>query len=228
VETVWQYGGNAYTLHMNEGIPMDRAVEIETGFKQLHEGLYSWGNGVFLDAVSKGYISSVDGWKLKLPNFDTFLRSEGEIKSITKEEWTLYSEGKKEYAKLKDDETYIPKNEKALKFYRSKVRKVSNFFKLKSEYQRLCLNSPVQTCGAHMLKRASVILFDWIIANNYQWVIKMCNSIHDEIVLEATEELGEIARKTLQNAMIEGGNYYLEDLTIKADAHIGESWGKAK
>jgi len=223
-----QYGGNAYTLHINEGIPMDRASEIEAGFKLLHQGLYTWGNSVFMDAVMKGYIESVDGWKLKLPKYDIYIKSEAEIKSISKEEWVMYSEGKKEYKALKEDEKYEVKNEKNLKFYRGKVRKVSNFFKLKSEYQRLCLNSPVQTCGAHMLKRASVILFDWIIRNNYQWKILLCNEIHDEIVLEAINELAEIAKKALQSAMIEGGNHYLDDLTIKADASIGNSWGEAK
>jgi hypothetical protein len=28
------YGGNAFTIHLNEGIPLKRAQEIETGFKK--------------------------------------------------------------------------------------------------------------------------------------------------------------------------------------------------
>ena len=223
-----QYGGNAYTLHMNEGIPMGRALEIEKGFRELHEGLYQWGNVIFMTSVNKGYIESVDGWKLKLPKYDSYLKAEKEIKSISKEDWTLYSLGKKDYVKIKENELHIPENPKALTFYKSKVRKVSNFFKLKSEYQRLCLNSPVQTCGSHMLKRASVLLFDWIIDNQYQWEIKMCNSIHDEIVLEASDYLAEVAKDVLQNFMVQGGNHYLDKLTIKADAHIGDSWYEAK
>jgi hypothetical protein len=31
---------------MNEGIPLKRAQEIETGFKDLHAGLYAWGDSV--------------------------------------------------------------------------------------------------------------------------------------------------------------------------------------
>lgn len=49
-----------------------------------------------------------------------------------------------------------------------------------------------------------------------------------EIVLECPESLAEKVKLKLQQCMIDGGNHYLEDLTIKADAHIGDSWYEAK
>jgi len=226
------YGGNAYTLHVNEGIPMKRATEIEIGFKDLHEGLYEWGNMMFIEAVSVGYIESVDGWRLRLPRYGTYLKMEEEVKSMSREDWTDYSNGKKEYKKEKEaneaEEPYIVKDEYALKYYKSKVRSISNFFKLKSEYQRLCLNSPVQTAGAHQLKLAISLMFEWIVEEDLLWDVKICNSVHDEIILETLESLAEKSKDKLEECMIEGGNHYLEELTIKADAHIGMSWYEAK
>jgi len=226
------YGGNAYTLHVNEGIPMERATEIEVGFKDLHEGLYEWGNMMFIEAISVGYIQSVDGWRLQLPKYGTYLKMEADVKEMSREDWTDYSNGKKEYKKEKEaeekDELYETKDAYALKYYKSKVRSISNFFKLKSEYQRLCLNSPVQTAGAHQLKLAIALMFEWIVEENLLWKVKICNSVHDEIILEAPEDLAERAKNTLEKCMIDGGNHYLEELTIKADAHIGDSWYEAK
>jgi len=227
------YGGNAYTLHMNEGISMKRATEIEVGFKDLHEGLYDWGNMVFIEATSCGYIESVDGWRLKLPKYGGYLKALKEHNARTRNDWLMYAEGKKEFnaerdAVEKDEEVYKVKNEEAYDYYRNNVYDISQFFKLKSAYQRLCLNSPVQTAGAHQLKLAIALYFEWIVETDMLNEIKICNSVHDEIVVEAPDDLAELARVELERCMLEGGDHYLETLKIKADAHIGESWYEAK
>lgn len=228
----FQYGGSAYTIHQNEGIPLEKAYKIENAFKELHEGLYTWGDKVFQESINKGYIESADGWKLTLPKFNKFKEYKEKVESITKEQWTMYKQGKLDYKK-KFDEKEKGKNynyiyPKAVDFYKSKKTEVSQFFKLKSEYQRLCLNNPVQARSAHQLKLATSILFDWIVTNNYLDKIKIVNTVHDEIIVECVEELKDIAKQTLENSMLEGGNYYLTNLKIKADANIGKSWGEAK
>jgi|SRR6478736_135507 len=228
----FQYGGSAYTIHINEGIPMERAQEIEDGFRKLHGGIYEWGAKVLKEALSKGYIESADGWKLKLPKYDLYKKGKEKMDSISKEQWAVYRIGKEEYkaewAAKDKGEVYQIMNLEAYKYYRSIVKDVSNFFKLQSEYMRLCLNNPVQSRGAHQLKKASILLFNWILENNYQWIILLSNSVHDEIVLECPEELGQIASDKLSECMIEGGNYYLTNLKIKADAAYGNSWYSAK
>ena len=228
----FQYGGSAYTIHQNEGIPLSEAVKIEDAFKLLHEGLYDWGEKVFFESVKKGYIESADGWKLYLPKFDKYLEYEMKVKMITKQQWQVYKQGKLDYKKKWDQEEKGIKYEyvypEAVKFYKSKKLEVSQFFKLKSEYGRLCLNNPVQARSAHQLKRATAILFDWIVQSGYVNIIKIVNTIHDEIVCECPEELAESTKIAVQNAMLQGGNYYLSTLKIKADANIGNSWGEAK
>lgn len=226
------YGGNAFTIHMNEGIPLKRAQDIEYGFKELHKGLYAWGEVIFNKAIKVGYIESADGWKLKLPYFDEFLSSKEKVDAITRDEWTKYKIGKLDYKKQQEELEkgikYTLQFPASVELYKEKKKFVSKFFKLKSEYQRLCLNNPVQSEGSMMIKLAGSILFDWIVDNNLQWKVLMCNSVHDELVVEAKEEYAEIAKVQVEKAMLEGGNHYLNNLTIKADASIGDSWGEAK
>jgi DNA polymerase-1 len=226
------YGGNAFTIHQNEGIPYERALEIENGFKELHAGLYAWGEKVLQQAIKVGYIESVDGWKLKLPRFDEFLELKVKVDGITKEEWTKYRIGKADYKKFMEEKDKGNKYEyqfpNSVDLYKEKKKFVSKFFKLRSEYQRLCLNNPVQTRGAMMIKLATCIMFEWVVDNNLQEKVLICNSIHDELVVECPEELGKLAKSMLEKAMVTAGNYYLNNLKIKADANIGSSWGEAK
>jgi DNA polymerase I-like protein with 3'-5' exonuclease and polymerase domains len=228
----FQYGGSAYTIHQNEGIPLDRCYEIENAFKELHKGLYTWGAEEFNKAISKGYIESVDGWKLKLPNFKLYKQYEEKVKNITKDQWQIYKQGKIEYKKRKEalekKQKHTPEFTESLNFFKSKKEEVSKFFKLKSSYQRLCLNNPVQSEGAAMLKRSSCLLFEWIEENNLINKVRIVNSIHDEIVLEVSKEIKNLVCKKLGQFMEEGGNYYLKKLKIKAEASIGETWYDAK
>lgn len=228
------YGGNAYTLHMNEGMSMKRATEIEVGFKDLHEGLYDWGNMIFIEATAVGYIESVDGWRLKLPKYGAYIEGLKKHQAMTRHDWLQYSTGKtefnkeKEAAEKKDGPPYIVKDVEAYDYYRFNVHRISQFFKLKSAYMRLCLNSPVQTAGAHQLKLSLAMYFEWIVENDMLGKILICNSVHDEIVVETHMELAEVAKEELEHCMHEGGDYYLDNLKIQADAHIGMSWYEAK
>ena len=226
------YGGSAYTIHQNEGIPLDEAYKIENAFKELHEGLYTWGTKVYEESIVKGYIESADGWKLALPRYDVYKNLENTIKNITFEQWQVYKQGKIDYKnklnakeKEKEYEYFFPKS---VAFYNSKKKDVSQFFKLKSEYQRLCLNNPVQARSAHQLKLATSLLYEWVLANNYIGRVKIVNTVHDEIIAECESELKEITKQAVEDCMLAGGNYYLTNLKIKADANYGNSWGEAK
>jgi DNA polymerase I-like protein with 3'-5' exonuclease and polymerase domains len=226
------YGGNAFTIHMNEGIPLKRAQEIEDGFKNLHSGLYAWGERVFQASIKTGYIDSVDGWKLRLPFYDKFLDLKAKVDAITREEWTNYKIGKLDYRKKLEDKekgkVYEYQFPKQVELYREKKVFVSEYFKLRSEYFRLCLNNPVQTRGSHQIKLAGCILFEWIVKNNLQWKVLMCNSVHDELVVECIDAIKHTVKGVVEQSMLDAGNHYLTNLKIKADASIGQSWGEAK
>lgn len=222
------YGGNAFTIHMNAGIPLDEAQKIEKGFKELHYGLYEWGKRVYQESVRTGYINSVDGWKLKLPEFDKFQLLERRVKNISSDQWMLYRIGKNEWKEYQKDKKYKILEKNAVEFYKEKKKDVSGYYKLKSEYERLCLNNPVQTRAAHQLKLATCLFFEWILKNNYISSVLIDNSIHDELVIECEESLKRLVKKNLERCMLEGGNHYLTNLVIKADAHWGKDWFSSK
>ena len=241
VRFAFSYGGNGYTIYQNLGVPLKEAERIYSVFLELHAGLYEWGDKVYEKAVKNGYISSVDGWRLWLPKYDLFLKNKKEVESITRDQWTMYGIGKREnqrYWLIKEQNEKRDKNTPAIKFiildqksydfYMSKKRVISDFFKAKSEYQRLSLNNPVQTRAAHQIKLALCMVFEWIVENNYQKRVLICNAIHDEIVLESENRLAEEAKIELQKCMLIAGDKYLTTLKNKAEAHIGDSWYEAK
>ena len=232
IRFAFAYGGNAYTIHQNGNIPYDEAVEIEKKYKELHSGIYEWGEKVLRQSMRTGYIESVDGWKLKLPKFDDFKENKKVVDSFDEYKWSLYKDGKRQANRIKEaklkNEKYIVADKISYEFYIKYKPILSKFYRQKSEYSRLCLNSPIQTAGAHQIKLAACLLFDWILENNFIWKVKICNSIYDELVTECREYLAEPVRDNLERCMIEGANYYLSELKCPADAHIGPSWGEAK
>jgi DNA polymerase-1 len=231
---LFAYGGNAFTLHQNEGIPIERAQQIENSFKELHSGLYETGNKKLQEATKLGYIESALGFKLHLPYYKEYKELETKIQAITKDDWDLYKIGKKEYREqfrkkeLKED--YVVINQQAYNFYKNNKSNISKYFKLKSQYMRLCLNNPVQATSAHQTKQATIALFNFIKKNNHIGKAKIVLVVHDEIVMEVEDNLTELYKQKLGEIMVTEGNKFIKNpiLTIKADANVGKNWYLAK
>lgn len=148
------YGGTAFTIHKNEGIPLEEATKIEKAYKELHPGIISFGENKLLEAINTGYIQYWGGFRLHLPNFSEFKKTHEWIKSRRTYWWTWYKEGKIEYKckkkyekenkekQIKNFPPYKIKSQVSFDLYRLNVKKVSDYFKLKSNYLRLCLNAP--------------------------------------------------------------------------------------
>jgi len=237
----FQYGGSAFTLHKNEGISMKRAKIIEEGFKKLHKGIYDWGDKKLAQSIKQGYVESVGGFKLYLPNYDTFKELEQWYNSLDNEFWEMYKVGKsisKKYYELTNKEelteketltlakvkTYLISPSYAL--YREARPNVSKFAKLRSEYFKLCLNNPAQSGAAFQTKAALVALFKEIVKRGDMWEARISNSPYDEILMETKEHLAETYKEIMEKCMIEEGNKWLSShlFSMEADAGIGDSW----
>jgi len=235
-----QYGGNAYTLHVNENIPLSEAEEIYDKFKKLHSGLFEWGEKQLQLAVKYGYIKSADGWRLYLPKFKEFKNLHWEIENMSKSDWAKYRVGKAEndrYWMIQNKNKENPKdkqmvfkavNKDAYEYFKIQKKIVSKYFKLRSNYARLTLNNPVQTRGAHQIKLALSMLFEYIVEKGYMWKVLMCNAVHDEMVVDSPNEQAEEMKEVISKIMRKAGNHYLETLEIQADANTGQSWYEAK
>ena len=230
----FQFGGTGYTLALNENLPVKEGMRIEGLFKQLHSGIYEYGNRKLQEAVKLGYIESTMGFKLHLPDFERFKELQIKVEQISKREWELYREGKEEYQKLEkakeQKRIYEIQKKGSFDFYSKNKSFISRFFKLKSQYYRLCLNNPTQTTAAHQTKLAACMLFDFIKQNNHLGRAKICIIPHDEFVMEIEDELVELYKEKLGYFMREAGNKFIENPLIKmnADANSGENWYQAK
>lgn len=234
------YGGNAFTIHVNENIPLKRAEEIEKSFKTLHKGVFAWGDKELDKAIRNGFIESACGWKLYLPNFDRFISLGEKIDAFSPDDWAKYKRGKAEYARYYEikkanvdlppekRKQFVVKCQDDLDFYRSKKELVSDYFKLRSGYQRLVLNNPIQSTSAHQTKLSMLLLFEWILESDLQWVVKIVNAVHDEIVLECPFELREVVSDKLTECMKNGADQFLTDLKMGAEAHYNYTWYLAK
>lgn len=82
------------------------------------------------------------------------------------------------------------------------------------------LNTPVQGLGADIVKLALSKLptalkgFD----------AKILATVHDEIVLEAHEDIAEEVSHILTKTMVEAGEYFIKRVPMVASANIGNSW----
>ncbi len=125
---------------------------------------------------------------------------------------------------------YEIQDTKSFYYYTGNMKMVSDYFKQKSGYQRLCLNNPSQSLAAHQSKKAMVLLFEDIKKRGYLRKIRIANFIYDEIVLEVEENLAEEAREMLQNAMLTAANSYLDTEFVRqtATANIANDWYHTK
>lgn len=234
------YGGNAFTIHVNENIPLKQAEEIEKSFKELHSGVFKWGEKELDKAILTGYIESAAGWKLYLPHFDKFKFLQKKVEDISNEDWARYKRGKSDYSRYYEikranvdlpadkKKQFVAKYPEDLEFYRSKKETVSDYFKLRSGYQRLVLNNPVQSCASHQTKLSMLLMFEWILEQGLQWKVRIANAVHDEIILECPFNLKEIVSEKLTETMKNGADQFLTNLKMGAEAHYNYTWYLAK
>lgn len=230
----FQFGGTGYTLALNENLPLAEGMRIEGLFKELHSGIYAYGDRKIKEAIKFGYIESTMGFKLHLPMFSIFKELEEKVAAISREQWQLYREGKIDYkaewAAKEKKEKYIIKNQRAYEFYKVNKSMISKFFKLKSQYYRLVLNNPTQTTAAHQTKRAACLLFDYIKERGHLGRARICIIPHDEFVMEVEDELCDEYQEKLGYFMRKAGDQFINNPVIRmgAEANVGESWYEAK
>ena len=230
----FQFGGTGYTLAMNEGMSVEEGMRIEKLFKQLHSGIYAYGENKLEESIELGYIEYAYGFKLRLPFYDKFQPLHEFIKNLPSHFWEAYRIGKREYQANKmakeAGDIYRIMDYPSYNLYAENKNRISEYFSRKSEYFRLCLNAPTQGTAAHQTKYATVLLFEEIEKNNHYWKARIANVIHDEIFLEVEEELVPQYLKVLENSMIKGGNAFLTNpiLKMKADANAEKNWALAK
>jgi DNA polymerase I-like protein with 3'-5' exonuclease and polymerase domains len=84
------------------------------------------------------------------------------------------------------------------------------------------LNTPIQGTGADILKSALANLITAL--KPYGDKVKLLATVHDEIILEAHEEIASEIAKILSDTMVLSGKEFLKKVPIEADSSIGNNW----
>lgn len=205
-EFCFNYGGDWNTLISNYGLKKARAKEIYDNYMNGFAGLKQYQDFRRWDVMQKGYIllSPVTKHKAYIYDFPELQR----VMERQKENdfWDYYWEMTKAAPEC------------------DTVQIVSRFNRRKSESQKQSINYPIQAGGALAFKLASIKLFNWLSQNNLLFTVKYCIPVHDEINLEAPEEISQEVADILVQCMIQGGKPFCTRVPLGATCEIADHW----
>lgn len=73
-------------------------------------------------------------------------------------------------------------------------------------------------------KLASIKLFNWLVQKDLLFTVKYCIPVHDEINLEAPEEMAQEVADILVECMIQGGKPFCTRAPLGATCEIADHW----
>ncbi|HKV42408.1 MAG TPA: DNA polymerase [Blastocatellia bacterium] len=88
--------------------------------------------------------------------------------------------------------------------------------------ERLGKNSPIQGSSADITKRALALLYPALKPLDCAIV----NCIHDEIVVEVSQEQAQECRSTVEHQMIAAAHHFIRSVPVTVDAVISDAWLK--
>ena len=205
-EFCFNYGGQDSTLIRNYGLDAKRAKEIYENYMSGFAGLKRYQDFRRIDVMRKGYIllSPITGHKAYIYDYDE-LKIQME-KQDDPDFWAYYREMKQENPEC------------------DTVQGVRRLARRKAESEKQSINYPIQAAGALCFKLASIKLFNWLLKNGLLFKVKYCIPVHDEINLEAPDEISEEVADILVKCMVSAGKPFCTRAHLGADVEIGDHW----
>lgn len=205
-EFCFNYGGQDSTLIRNYGLDAKRAKEIYENYMSGFAGLKRYQDFRRVDVMRKGYIllSPITGHKAYIYDYDELKRQME--KQEDPEFWEYYREMKRDAPEC------------------DTVQAVRRLARRKAESEKQSINYPIQAAGALCFKLASIKLFNWLLKNNLLFTVKYCIPVHDEINLEAPEEISKEVANILVKCMVSAGKPFCTRAHLGADVEVGDFW----
>ena len=200
------YGGDAHTLMANKGFSKENAERIYNNFMKSFPKIKRYQDYCRKAVMEKGYIlmNPILGHRAHI--YDAKWLLDMSEKMNDKDFMDYYWEMKRDYPSC------------------DTVRNVAKYNKRKSESERQSINYRIQNRGSCCTKLAVIKLFNWIINNNYQNIVKICTIVHDELNLECPESMKDEVADILVKCMIAGGKPFCPNVFLGADISIGSHW----
>lgn len=203
------YGGDGNTISENLNISKEEGDQIYKAYFDAFPGVNTYFKKATNQALKDGYIlfNDISGSRCFIPYYDQFRKVEEKVQHTGF--WEVYREEK-------------AKN--SLTYKRDLKPLVSKYFRLRGNISRMALNFPIQGSSAEITKLACIHIFEYIIKNQLQNIIKFSNVIHDEILLECPEYLAGTMKTVVESCMEKAGKVYCKVVPLKADAVICKWW----
>lgn len=192
------YGGAAYTVKDDLNTDEEGAQVFITALEKAFPEKEVYFKNKIKECFDNKYILTNNVTKRKI-----FLQEFGELEKM--QNWLN---------EAKQNKIEIPK-----KFW-------SDYYKIKGSLERCSKNYPIQGSAADQTKLAGALIFEWVIENNLQGIVKICSYIHDEIVLEAPKDMINEVGATVQRFMEQAGKYIIPNMEFPAEPCICEYWKK--
>lgn len=198
-EFLLNYMGNATTMVQNYGIPLEEAQAIENAYMKGFNGLKKYQDESRKDWVRQGYIliNPISGHKAYIYDYRSLMEDRKWMSSL---DWDYYREMKKE-----DPSCYT-------------VQRVKHYFRRKADSDKQSGNYKIQGTGAIIFRVACVYLWEEILKRGWFDKVKLCIPVHDEIDLEAPEEIAEEVAELTHQCMVKAGAFF--STRCKLDAEI--------
>jgi len=204
------YGGTGYTIATNLSLPQEEGDRIEKAYFEAFPGLQNYYKKCEELTLKNGYITidDVTGDKFYIAGFDKLKQLILEQENRPKDYW----------------KTFYEEKSKNSKWFKEQVEKNAYINRWKGQIKRLSLNTPIQGTSASITKIACIYLYDWLIENKYQNIVKIVNIIHDEILTECPKELSKIVAEKMKEFMERAGDIYCKLVPLKAVPEISTYW----
>lgn len=204
-----QYGGVGATIAANLNLSIEEGDEIYNGYFKAFPGIKNYFATCKKRVLANGYVqlNPVSLRKSYVDFYDDYLT----LKQTVKEHgfWD-------DYRMHKEEQT-----DRFFNYYKPRVRE---YFKFEGMMERKSLNYPIQGTSAEITKFASLKFFNILVDNSLQNKVKICNIVHDEIVIECPEDMAEDMGKLLQECMEDAGKPFCKIIPLKAEPCVTEFW----
>ena len=199
IEFAINYGGDANTISINKGIPIEEAQKIYNDYMSGFKGVKKYQDFCRKDVMEKGFIllNPLTGHKAFIYDFEELKR----IKEKFKEPgfWEYYKEMKKESPECET------------------VQMVKKYFKRKSASEKQSINYRIQGTGSMCLRVSLINFFKYLRDNNLLFKVLITVIPYDEINCEAPKEIANQIAKVLYNCMVKAGAYFCTRCKLDAD-----------
>lgn len=202
------YGGNGSTIATNLGLPEHEGDSIYKAYFDAFPGINSYFDKCKKQVIKDGFVlfNNITRRKSYVDFYEEYKTQEN---SINSEFWEQYRSHKERNTK---------------EFYNYYKPKIREYFKMKGTMERKSLNYPIQGSSAEITKLACVKIFDYLQNNNLLFNVLFSNVVHDEVMLECSEELATEIAKVTGKCMEEAGAVWCKRVPLKADPCIVDYW----